>query len=86
VSRGSGPWYEVTINAHDVPPRYRIEAQTHQLPAHSEKAARAAACRRAHIATRMPPWKPYLRVTYRHSSARILQVKTDWKGDVTLPS
>jgi len=61
--------WRVQIAAHDVPPRWRIPAQTVRLPADSADDARLFAVRTAHRAAGVPPWRPCVRESMRHATA-----------------
>lgn len=73
--------FEVAIAAHVVPARpaadwhrrFSIEAQTHTVVEVDEQRAIAEACRRAHIVAGVAKWRPYLRESMTHASARRVQ-------------
>jgi hypothetical protein len=54
------------VRAHEVPPRWSIPEQTFEVRAACEQQARIEAAREAHRRGGLPPWKPCLRVTWRH--------------------
>lgn len=61
--------YEVTLRAHGVSGRYQIPESTQTVWGLSANNARATAIINAHIKAHIPSWKPYLRESWRFSSA-----------------
>lgn len=64
------PCWNVTIEAHVVGGRYEIPRQERAFYAPDKRAACVDATRHAHILARCPPWKPLLRESWPHVSAK----------------
>jgi hypothetical protein len=65
----TGPVWRVAIEAHDVPPRWRIEAQVVEVRAIDVAHARTNGIREAHRRAELPPYKPLLRTSWPHATA-----------------
>lgn len=65
----SCPAWRVTVAAHDVPPRWSVPAQVVKVYAPDETTARVLAVQSVARDADLPPWKPALRVVYRHTAA-----------------
>jgi hypothetical protein len=61
--------WRVTLTAHDVPPRWRIEARTARMLALDADHARSLIVREAHIAAALPLWKPLIGCSLDSASA-----------------
>lgn len=70
------PCWNVTIAAHVVGGRYEIPEQVHAIHAPDKRAAMIDGTRHAHILARTPPWRPLLRETWPHVSAKRASVVT----------
>jgi hypothetical protein len=68
------PLHRVRIAAHDVPPRWRIDAQTITLPAPSAESAIEAAIGQAQRAAGLPPWRPCRRASLPFVTAEPLEL------------
>jgi hypothetical protein len=55
--------------------RYEVAGQVLEVMAEDEQQARIAATRAAHIVANVPSWKPLMRQTYPHTSARLLEAE-----------
>jgi hypothetical protein len=64
-------WF-VTVADHRAG-RYHVPEQTLEVSAEDEREARATACRAVHVAASVPCWKPLLRESWPHTSARRLE-------------
>jgi hypothetical protein len=71
------PTYRVRIGAHDVPPRWRIEARTFKLPASSADAACLRGVRWTHSDAGVPCWKPCVRRSLTFTTAEALSPTTE---------
>jgi hypothetical protein len=72
AARVPGPTWRVTVNAHDIPPRWRIEAQNVKLTSPTAARARLRAIRWWHADGGVPPMKPLIRLSWPHTTAKQL--------------
>jgi hypothetical protein len=64
------PTFRVRIDAHDVPPRWRIEAHTVELTAPDADAAALRVVRWAQADAGVPPWWPCVRHSLTFTTAK----------------
>jgi hypothetical protein len=63
------PVYRVSIARHSRE-RWIVPKQSHRLAAYSEDGARLLAIREAHRRLEMPPWRPLIRESLKHTTAK----------------
>lgn len=66
------PVYCVRVDPHAIPPRWTIPKHTIKLVATGTRDARLCAIRWAHTDAGVPPWRPLIRVSWPHTSAKLL--------------
>lgn len=76
------PTYRVSVEAHDVPPRWRIKARTVKLPAPNGNYARRRVIEWTHSDAGVPPWKPCMRVSWPYTTAKLV-APSELQGSVT---
>jgi hypothetical protein len=64
------PMYRVTIEAHDIPPRWRVPAQTIEVGASTAEIACRAVVRFAHRDAGVPPLRSMLALSLEHTIAK----------------
>lgn len=64
-----GELWEVTVEAHHVPPRYDVPRKVVRMGG-SEVFAKKTTLSQAQADAGVPPWKPYRRLGWPHVSAR----------------
>jgi hypothetical protein len=72
------PVYRVQIQKH-VCERWIVPKQTLKVVAYSVNGARLAGIREAHRQLSMPPWRPLIRISWPHSTAKRIGKPTDAK-------
>lgn len=78
--------WRVTIDAHDVPPRWHVPARTVELGAFTADGARESVARWAHVDAGVPPLRSLPRLTLAHTRVEPLPAASGREARSDRPS
>jgi hypothetical protein len=81
--RSRAPMFRVEIEAHDVPPRWHIDARTTELSSNTAAYACERVIRWAHSDVGVPPWKACIRRSLEYTIATRLDIPAPELATVT---